>query len=195
MGTSVNQRSPSRGVWAAQQVVLGNTSIPLDRQIIEIWRAAFGDRDYALADELCSTEIVRAARIANSSARPSDAATAFENVLYESDSGSLAVEFARRSLVRAVSQQGGAAFYGADLFAETASYLVSRDLPSYVGAEGRVSSPRAAIDLKNTLNEMSRSAALRIASTFATDYLTTDAGWRAFIVATARALGAGGRNA
>lgn len=195
MGTSVNQRSSTRGAWAAQHVVLGATNVSMERQAIEVWRAAFGDRDQSLTDELCSPEILNGARIADSAVSSIAASARFDEVLDEMDSGSLAVEFARRSLVRATSSEGGAISFGADLFAETASYLVSRDLPSYVGSQGRITSSSEAIELKRAIRELSRTAATTVANTFSGEQLTTEEGWRAFVSATAKALGSGGRDA
>jgi hypothetical protein len=188
MGTSINQRSSTRGPWAVQHAILANKQVPLERQFSEIWRAALGDRDSALRHELSAPEIQAAATIAGTSGSPITAASEFEKSLESLDSGSIAVEFAKRSLIRATAQASGVVGFGADLFAEAISYVIARDLPSYVGASGRIETSGESISLKEAAKESARSAAMSVANSLQPDSLLTQKGWSKFVLQTSRLL-------
>ncbi len=85
----------------------------------------------------------------------------------------------RRALARAVASAGGRAAFCAELFAEAAGYYVSRDLPSYLGGTGRVSTAADAIAVKESFRAIARDAARTAAGG---ESPPTDAqGWRAYV--------------
>jgi len=75
--------------------------------------------------------------------------------MYESNAG-IAIDMGRRALIRCAAEKGGATSFVGELFAEAISYYVSRDLPSYVGAKGRIPSASEAIRLKEALRETTK---------------------------------------
>jgi hypothetical protein len=81
-----------------------------------------------------------------------------EATLHLSDVG-LAVDLGRRALVRAAAKNSGAIGFAGELFAEAASYYVSRDLPSFVAAPDHILNSSSAIALKEELRNVARQAA------------------------------------
>lgn len=156
MGTSTSQRSPNTPNWQLATAVLGRQDVAVQRQSEEMWRAALADREGRLADELGGDILAGAGAIAGSARGPQEAAALFQRQAREQKSAGLVLDLARRALIRAVAQGAGAAGYAAELFSETASYYASRDLPSYVGAPGRVEGTSSSVALKDGLRNMAR---------------------------------------
>lgn len=176
MGTSSNQRSPKSPPWHPVRNTLGLNLAPVDLQSREIWRAATGDREGRLAFDLGNMVLAKAAAIAGISTSPSDAAASFDALTLKSGQSGLVVEIARRALVRAVATKQGGIGFASEVFAETASYFVSRDLPSFVGALSRVESTSAGIELKRKIREIAKSTTLMVAKTLGTSEATLGKG-------------------
>ena len=64
MGTSSNQRSPDTPPWRLARAVVGSLAWNPDRQSAEIWRAAMGDREGRLVEELSTPLAARACELA-----------------------------------------------------------------------------------------------------------------------------------
>ena len=161
MGTSRNDPSPRAPEWLPTFAVLGNPKFPIERQSLEVWTAASQELGGALYRDLSSPIVAHACEIANSRAEVFDALDAFDNTAaYEYKSG-LAVEFARRALARSAEHAGGGRTFASELLAETVTYFVSRDLPSYVGAKGRIATAAEAIALKDSIGDVARRAVER----------------------------------
>jgi hypothetical protein len=175
MGTSANQPSPRTPNWKLANAILGHPAASAERQSEEIWRAAAADRGERLAVELGSPLLAAASRIASEIASPAQAARAFETSILEAHASGLALDLGKRALVRAVAGGGGATRFAAELFAETAAYYVSRDLPSVVAAPGRVSSTSAAIALKDQVRSVAKEASAKV------ELRTDTAGWRGYV--------------
>jgi len=176
MGTSANHPSPNTPNWKLAKAVVGREDVPAGRQAAEIWRAALKDRAASLKKELGSELLGRAAAIADSAESPTRAVKQFESLMLASRTTGLSLEVAKRALARAVAGQSGAQGFAGELFAEATSYYVSRDLPSYLAAVGRVQSTSDAIQLKAQI----RSVALESASS--RDVGTTDPrNWRRYV--------------
>lgn len=154
MGTSRNDRSPNIPTWRPVASVLGRTDISPDRQTQEIWRAAFGERRERLIADFCRPAMVDLLKVAASNPTPSMAIESFDHVVSERADAGVALDFARRALIRSAAVQGGIAGFASELFAEASGYYVSRDLPSFVGAEGRVSNVSRAIELKGNIKTL-----------------------------------------
>jgi hypothetical protein len=162
MGTSINQRSPNTPSWRLANAVLGNRNISAVRQSAELWAAALADRDGELSNKLLSPLLAEAAVIANEDElSPSTAIQAYDDLLAEHFEAGLIFDLGRRALVRAASTQSRAPGFLAELFAEVASYYVSRDLPSFVASKGRVATSSEAIELKDQIAEIARTKATR----------------------------------
>ena len=162
MGTSSNHRSRDIPSWTPARAVLGRLEVPVDVQSREIWRSALADQTALIQERLASDVVSFACSIAQSEKNPIAASSQLDERLHEAKSASLIDSIAKRALVRAVALGGGADRFGAELFAETVSYLASRDLPSYMGAEGRIKNAEGVIGLKNALQEQARSAAASV---------------------------------
>ena len=188
MGTSSNHPSPKTPTWQPLKAVLGNERVPTERQSAEVWRAAFADREGQLVDDLGSDIIARAAGIASSVENPAAAVAMLRKEIVESKSAGLVVDMANRALARACYQGGGRDRFSAELLAEAASYYTSRDLPSYVGAAGRVRTTSESIELKSELRAIARAAAEEAGP--APDDRTK---WRGYVSNLAEILKRGGK--
>ena len=162
MGTSRNDRSPGSPPWRPVQAVLGRNDIDSRRQVQEIWLAAFAERGERLIRDFAKPAMADLARVAASNPSPHAAIEAFDNVLAKRGDAGLALDLARRALVRNAVAKGGAAGFASELFAELSGYYASRDLPSYVGAENRIPNSSAAIELKNTIKMITQEAVRRV---------------------------------
>jgi hypothetical protein len=101
-----------------------------------------------------------ACEIASQKQSPTQSLARLEDFLLESPGNpNLFDSIAKRALARAASKGGGGETFGAEIFAETASYLASRDIPSYVGTPGRIQNINEAVALKAQLQERARTAA------------------------------------
>jgi hypothetical protein len=151
MGTSRNDRSPDIPPWKPALAVVGRTDVPTDRQLAEIWRAAFGERGDRLRDDFSQSSLVEACRLANQRIPVQEALRQFDAINQRDNQAGLATEFARRALARCSAADSGSRGFIQELFGEATVYYVSRDLPSFVAAENRVATNTAAIKLKQDL--------------------------------------------
>ena len=160
MGTSSNPRSPNTPPWRPVRAVLGSSDWPAERQSSEIWSAASSDRGGQLWDELGKPIIAAACEIAGSTRAPLQATQSFDQLLEENDAYGLVTDITRRALARSVAAGTGQTGFASELFSETVSYYLSRDLPSYVGSRDGVGSTSEAIDLKKQIRSITRRIAL-----------------------------------
>ena len=131
----------------------------VERQSLEIWRAAAADRGERLLHDLGNPTLAEACALVSRGMSVDGALSAYdEATLHVSDVG-LAVDMGRRALVRAVTTNAGGAGFAGELFAEAVSYYAARDLPSFIAAPGRIPNSSAAIDLKENLRSIARQAA------------------------------------
>ena len=158
MGTSSNQRSPDTPPWRLGRAVVGSLAWNPDRQSAEIWRAAMGDREGRLVEELSTPLAARACELAARNTAPRDALNAFDRSSAEAGVTGLVVEMARRAVVRACAAGSWPQGFGAELFAEAASYYAARDLPSVVTRPGHVETTTQSIALKDRLRAIAREA-------------------------------------
>jgi hypothetical protein len=182
MGTSTSDPSPDTPSWRIARQLLGREAAPIARQSEEIWKAATTDRGGRLAGELASPVLAAAGAVAADVRSPIDAMRAFNRIATEQRASGLALEMGRRALVRAVTAGGGASAFGAELFAEAASYYASRDLSSFVGAAGRVPSSSESIALKDGLRSIARGAAAAV------PVRTDSDGWSTYVRTTLAVL-------
>jgi len=159
MGSSTNQPSPNIPTWKIFKKVLGSNDWAVERQSLELWRAAAGDRGGRLSDELSNSSMASAGKIAERKLQPKIALKEFNNILHESFNEGHHFEMAKRALLRASASESGAIGFASELFSETASYYASRDLPSYVAKSGRIPTTSESIELKNRLRGIASTAA------------------------------------
>ena len=175
MGTSSNQPSPKTPSWRLAKAVLGSPSASPERQHQELWRAAIGDQGDALVEALGNPLLANACVLSTQSRSPYEAIGRFEQSLLDSHNAGLMLDLGKRALIRTVAAKKGAAGFASELFAETVSYYASRDLPSFVGAKGRILTTSDAIELKNQIQEHTR----KIAKMFPVK--TDPKGWKNYV--------------
>lgn len=173
MGTSRNDRSPSNPAWKPALAVLGRPDIKPERQLQEIWRSAYGERGERLIGEFAHPSLPEACRLLTTkTVQMQEALTRFEDVSSREVGTSFAVELGKRALARCIAASATPTRFVQELFAEATSYYASRDLPSYVGAKGRVETVAQSIALKDALKNI----AMTVAGTVGEPRLDT-AGW------------------
>ena len=176
MGTSNNQSSPNTPHWQPAQAVLGDPNWPVERQSEELWRSALMDRDGRLTEELADPLLASACEIAEERLLPARAVQSFDNTLSEQYAAGLTFDMAKRALARASATGSGSVGFAEELFAEATSYYASRDLPSFVGAAGRIQTTTDSIALKENLRNIARETARTVAP-----IATNPQGWRNYI--------------
>ena len=177
MGTSRNDPSPRVPVWLPALAMLAREAVPQERQAVEVWRAAAADRSGRLAVELGDPLVARACEVASRSTGVAESLQAFDADVARSRSAGLYLDITRRALARTAARGGGASEFASELFAEAGNYFVARDLPSFVGASGRLSTVAAA---RGLASEISRITQERVVSVGAPDH-STDQGWRSYV--------------
>lgn len=162
MGTSRNDASPDKGSWRLVRAIIGRPDYTPERQIQEIWRAAVTDRHELLFKELSTATLALASEFSQEGISVSDALDRYDNSSSQETHATLALEFGRRAIARCITSQVRTSNFAAELFSEATSYYLSRDLPSYVGAPGRIKSASEAISLKEAIRQATRRAVVRV---------------------------------
>jgi len=137
MGTSVNQGSPRTRNWEAVQSTYKSDVIPLERVLQEVWRAATNQPEGDLAAQLGAPIISRLRAIAIQGATVGEVANATNLEIARSRQASLGVEIARRAAIQCSTAKNRPQAFSERLFAEASNYLISRDLPGFVGLDCR----------------------------------------------------------
>lgn len=136
MGTSVNQRSAATTNWAAAQAgYRGN--IPVARVVQEIWRAATNQATGDLAHLLAQPIVARIGQIAVEGQSAAQVANAATTEIARSKQASLGADIAQRAAIQCLGSDNRTQAFGERLFAEACNYLISRDVPGFVGGNYR----------------------------------------------------------
>ncbi len=152
MGTSTNQRSPRTPNWKTVETAYTHPAITIQRAAQEIWRAAAKEVDGGLAGSLGSPLIAQCLETVQTSRSATDAAQKVRRLLALSGQTSLAGEIAQRAVVLAHEAKGDRTnAFVRSLFSEASNYLISRDLPGFVGLADRVRTVQNATVLKSSL--------------------------------------------
>jgi hypothetical protein len=188
VGTSRNDPSPKTPPWRMALAVVGTPDINPTRQGLEIWKAVAADRGEKLVSDFASPALAEACRYVAEGIAVHDALARYDrSTLHESGTG-LALEMGRRAMARCAAQRADAATFVGELFAEAVSYYASRDLPSFVAAEGRVANTSSSIDLKDRLRQTTREQVRALGTP-----RLTPRGWKSHITRVVRALQTEGR--
>lgn len=154
MGTSVSQRSPSTPNWDAALTAYETDVIPLNRAVQEIWRAATNQPEGNLGIDLGIPIVAECLRIAESANSREQAVKEARRAIALSGQTSLAADIAQRAVTQTFARpQDRTTAFASSLFAEAGNYLVSRDLPGYIGPEGRAKTIGQALRLKGAIQE------------------------------------------
>lgn len=152
MGTSVNQRSPSTPNWNAALTAYETESIPIERAVQEIWRAATNQPEGNLAVDLGAPIIAECLRITEGANSREQALRDVRRTVALSGQTSLAADIAQRAVTQSFTKlQDRTTAFVESLFAEAGNYLVSRDLPGYIGRDQRTKTVSEAIGLKSAV--------------------------------------------
>lgn len=156
MGTSRNDASPKTPPWRMALAVVGTSDISPSRQSVEIWKAVAADRGEKLFRDFANPALAAACRYVVEGLPVHDALARFDQSTMHESSAGLALEMGRRALARCSAQRTDAASFVGELFGEAVAYYASRDLPSFVAAEGRVANTSASINLKDSLRQTTK---------------------------------------
>src|ERR1039458_6730169 len=161
MGTSVNQSSPRTLNWKAAQAGYRDPNVPVGRVTAEVWRAALNQTAGNLEQLLSQPLIRRIGFLLAQSTSATDLARKSALEIARSKHSSLASEIARRACMQAAGSKDWQTAFTARLFAEATAYLVSRDLPGYVGL-GRVHNVAESVRFKLSLSQHAAEIATRV---------------------------------
>lgn len=133
------------------QQAYANPSVPLDRTLQEIWRAALNQGGEDLGRQLQEPGIAKLAVLASRWSNPAEAAREAGRIVNEEKMSSLAANCARRAAVQSAALGGGGDRFFQRLFAEATNYLVARDLPGHITRGARLATVGAGRDFKGEL--------------------------------------------
>lgn len=154
MGTSVSQSSPSTPNWQAAQATYYSPEIHIERTVKELWRAADSEADENLAKDLQAPIVAECLRITLTSSTRTEAVRNVARMVASSNESSLAAEIARRAAARSFSGAGSsAAAFARAIFSDAGDYLVSRDLPGFVGISEKIPKVSDLMDLKKDIRD------------------------------------------
>jgi hypothetical protein len=154
MGTSINQRSPVTPNWNAVTAAYNSSTISIPRIVQELWRAATHQPTGNLAADLGAPIIAQCLAIALSTPSRQEALQRASREVALSGQASLAADIAQRAVAQSFRPgEDRAGAFVQSLFAEAGNYLVSRDLPGYVGVSERLHTVSDAIGFKNEIRQ------------------------------------------
>ena len=162
MGTSKSQPSPRTPNWRAAQLAYSDPAVTIDRAVQEIWRAATNQPTGDLGLLLGEPAIAECIAIATDSPSRESAVDAVSRHIASLGKASLGFVMAQRAVVQSYGQPDPVAAFTSSLFGEAGNYLVSRDLPGFVGADGRAKTTSEAIALKAQLRQRTAERAAEI---------------------------------
>jgi hypothetical protein len=162
MGTSVNQSSPRTLNWKAAQAGYRDPNVTVGRIAAEVWRAALNQPAGNLEQLLSQPLIQRIGALLAQSTSALDLARRSAIEIARSKHSTLASDIAKRACVQAAGSKDWQTAFTARLFAEATAYLVSRDLPGYVGL-GRIHDVAESAKFKSTLSQYAADVAARVA--------------------------------
>jgi hypothetical protein len=193
MGTSTNQASPATPNWRVAHLAYVDESITIERAVQEIWRAATNQGETDLVSQLASSVVATCSQLASSVQSKRTVAAEVPYHIAASGEATLGSEIAYRALVKTVGREGDLhQVFAASLFAEASDYLVSRDLPGFVGRTGRCKTIAEAIEFKSKIRD---SIVGIVNDRHSPPVHPTSAAWRNYVMETIEALrGPGSRS-
>jgi hypothetical protein len=153
VGTSKSQPSPGTPNWKAAQLAYADPAVTIDRAVQEIWRAATNQPSGDLTQLLREPAIAECVAIASDSPNRESAVDAVARHIASLGKASLGLVMAQRAVAQSYGQADSVAAFASALFSEAGNYLVSRDLPGFVGTEGRAKTTSESMALKAQLRE------------------------------------------
>jgi hypothetical protein len=143
VGTSVNQRSPKTANWSAVETAYMHFGISLQRTVQEIWRAAANEQDGGLVSDLGQPIIAQCVDIVKNANSPIEVGQKIRRLMVLSGQASLVGDIANRAAVISFGAgENRIDSFVSSLFSEASNYLVSRDIPGFVGLADKVKTVR-----------------------------------------------------
>ena len=138
--------------WAAVAAGYVTDAVTLDRLIQEVWRAAQSQEESNWRTLLKTDGVALCLEATEGADAPDQAVSSAARAIVRARQSSLATEVAKRALAQGFLASGGPRRGFAEcLFGEVTAYLVSRDLPGYVGERFRNHTVREAVDFKDRI--------------------------------------------
>lgn len=150
MGTSMSQRSPSTTNWKAVDIAYQNSDVSIQRTVQEIWRASAND-DKGLANILGDKIVAQCIEIVRNAQSPAEAAQQVRRLVAFSGNASLAADIAQRATILSFGDKNRVENYVRSVFTEASNYLISRDLPGFVGRSDRLKTVQDATSFKSSI--------------------------------------------
>jgi len=187
MGTSVSHHSPDTHNWRAVAASYLSKDFTIERINQEIWRAATNQPAGNLPMSLAEPIIADCLKTVMSSSSAQEAAHAVSKLVAVSGEANLATDIARRAAVTSFLEPGDRRMnFIRSLFSEAVNYLVSRDLPGYVGLSDRIRDVSSSIIFKRDIKKRVENI---IDKNPAQEYIETDSdSWKTYIVSQTRNL-------
>lgn len=180
MGTSISHRSPNTPNWHAAVSTYRSEAFGADRVIQEIWRAATNQPSGDLGVDLTSPIVGRCLGIALHATSAEQAYNDSSRMIALSGVSNLATDIAKRAVVGSfLKTESRASNFVSSLFVESVNYLISRDLPSYVGTGERIRNASSTLDFKKTIKDEVENIVRRIALPSGIE--SNPHTWRAFV--------------
>ena len=152
MGTSVNQRSPKTANWSAVETAYMHPGVSLQRTVQEIWRASANEQDGGLVSDLGQPIIAQCVDIVKNANSPIEVVQKIRRLMVLSGQASLVGDIANRAAVISFGTgENRADSFVRSLFSEASNYLVSRDIPGFVGLTEKVKTVRDVTALKTSI--------------------------------------------
>lgn len=152
MGTSVSQPSPRTTSWMAVAAGYKHREISPERVATEVWRAASGEPGFAEA--LSSRALFDCYNAVRAAKSATEALQAVNRTILDNRNNSVVAEFAKRSVPLAFGKaEPPHVCWRANLFSQLTEYFVSRDVPGYVGSNGRFESVAELATFKRTVRQ------------------------------------------
>ncbi len=152
MGTSISQSSPRTPNWHAVATAFTNETIPIERTVQELWRAATNQPIGDLTKDLGAPIVAECLNIAQNATSREQALNEARRTIALSQQTSLATDIAQRAIVHSFSDvQNRISAFTKSLFSQAGDYLVSRDISGYVGTSDRTRTVSDTFSLKNSI--------------------------------------------
>lgn len=184
MGTSISQPSRKSTSWAAVQATYRSNTFPVERVIQEVWRAAQIEADQSWLEMLSAPIVGDCLAITIHSESPAQAVNAVSRAAAGAKQASLAVEIVKRAVAESVLANDRAQLFSQIVFAEATNYLVSRDLPGFVGERWRNRTVGEMVEFKASIQQHVRA---KVSEVDITETAAT-VGWADYVAETIRHL-------
>lgn len=178
MGTSANHPSPRTLPWQGVAATYRDPDVSLDRVLREVWRAARSEPGADVRQLLQSPGVLVCLGAAMRGLSPRRTAGMVISELAKRQAGSLVAEVGRRAAILSSSEIDRFPSFVGHLFGQMTDYLVSRDLPSYVGSRWRNRTVAEAVQFKDQLRARTREI---VASLDLSRFSAKPSAWRGLV--------------